>query len=527
MAGTRWIRPLAAIGVAASLTLACSAPSTGPGGPAAGGPADRGAALRIGYAGPTQSLDPAKQALPTSQPATFLIYDRLTALDDTFTAQPMLATSWQFAPDGSFLEFKLRGDVTFHDGTPLDAAAVKASLDRNKSLPGSTVAAMLADITSVEVVDPTTVRLHLKAGRGAGLPRVLSSNAGEIISPKALADGRDLASAPGDAGSGPYAVKEFRPNELVVLERAPGNYWDTKAALPKRVEISFVPAASTRINALRAGQLDVAHILGADIATAEKLADSGAFKALKVPVLSQQALYLRSIDPKFADKRVRMAISLGIDRKAISAQLLGGNCEPLVQPFPVGHWAHAPGLEDRLAHDPERARRLLAEAGVTSLSFTLDVAASSAFEQVAQMVQSQLAPLGIKVELTPLPSGESDAAYREGRYPAYLGPVSAVADPSQLIAMSYLGPYGGAEAVRDTVKPLADKAEDPTLSQEQRGDLYRQIWTTVADEATLLNICSTKQMWAYAPKVTGVESMPWTKAGLFDARYLAVTGPGR
>ncbi|MGW6456252.1 ABC transporter substrate-binding protein [Streptomyces sp. NPDC055078] len=526
MARTRWIRTLVSVGAVASLTLGCSAGQRGAGS-ASGGEPDRGATLRIGYGGPTQSLDPAKQALPTSQPATFLIYDRLTSLDDKFTARPMLAESWQFAPDGTHLELKLRPGITFHDGTPVDAAAVKKNLERNKNLPGSTVALMLEDITSVDVVNATTVRLNLKKGRGASLPRVLSSNAGEIISPKALADGRDLALSPGDAGSGPYLVKEFRPNETVVLERAPGKYWDTKAALPKRVEISFVAAAATRINALRAGQLDVAHILGADVETAEKLAGGGSFKTHKVSVLSQQALYLRSSDPKFADPRVRQAISLGINRKEISEQLLGGNCEPLVQPFPAGHWAHAPGLEGRMAHDPKRAKKLLADAGVTSLTFKLDVAASSAFEQVAQVVQSQLAPLGIKVELAPLPSSDSDAAYREGRYPAYLGPVSAVADPSQLLDTTYLGPLGGADAVRDKVRPLADQAEDPTLTQAQRGDLYRQIWTNAAEQATLINICSTKQVWAYAPKVTGVESMPWTQAGLFDARYLQVTGSGR
>jgi peptide/nickel transport system substrate-binding protein len=519
MSGLTRVRTVVAIGTVAVLALACSSGGdTGSG----TGPADADATLRIGYAGPTQSLDPAKQALTSSQPSTFLIYDRLTQLGNDFTVQPMLATSWEFADDGSFLELTLRDGVTFHDGTPVDAAAVKASLDRNRSLPGSTVAASLAEISSVEVVDPATVRLVLTPGGGASLPAVLASNAGEIISPKALTDGRDLALSPGDAGSGPYLVTEFRPNERVIFERAPGEYWDAEAGLPRRIEISYTPSASTRLNALRAGQLELAHIVGPDVVTAEKLAESGAFEVSKVPVLTQQALYLRSTDPALADPRVRRAISLAIDRTAISEQLLSGNCEPLVQPFPKGHWAHTPGLEDRFAHDPAAARQLLAEAGVTGMRFPLAVTAGSSFEPVGQVLQSQLAAVGITVDITPLPSTESDSGYREGRYPAYLGSLAAVADPAQLIRSTYLGGYDAGDAVRDVITPLAEQANDPTLSPDERGALYQQIWTEVAQQGALVNICATKQIWAYSPQVSGADAMPWTWAGNFDARYLGM-----
>ncbi|MEU7814046.1 ABC transporter substrate-binding protein [Pseudonocardia sp. NPDC049154] len=485
---------------------------------------DTEATLRILYAGPTQSLDPIKQNLTSSQPATFLLYDRLTRLANDFTVKPMLATSWEFTPDGSTLTLKLRTDVKFHDGTPVDAAAVKANIERGKSTPGSTVATQLSDVAAVEVLDPATVRLVLKPGAGAALPAVFASNAGEIVSPKAIADGRDLGQAPGDAGSGPYVVSTFKPSDTVSFERAPSTYWDTEAGSPKKVDITFTQAAATRLNAVRAGNADVAQINGPDVATADQLAQSGAFKVSKVSVLTQQALYLRGTDPLFADVRVRQAISHGIDRDAIANQLLQGNCTPLVQPYPPGHWAHVDGLENT-AFDPDRAKQLVAEIG-TPITFPLTYPAGSSFEPVAQVLQSQLAAVGITATLTPLPPSDADAAYREGRTTAYVGSLAAVADPSQLIRTTYLGGYNAGDAVRDQITPLTQQAENPTLTQQQRGALYGQVWTTLADQAALVNICATKQDWAYRNPITNVDDMTWTWAGLFDARYVAVTNAG-
>jgi peptide/nickel transport system substrate-binding protein len=528
MSSSTWRRGVVAVVAVTGLVTACSGSGDNSGDDSGDDATqtasiDRAATLRIGYAGPTATLDPAKQTLSSSQPSTFLLYDRLLQLDNDLAPQPMLAESWEFADDGSYLELTLRDGVSFHDGSPVDAAAVKATLERNKTLPGSTVATALADITTVEVVDPTTVRLNLVPGTGAGLPAILSSNAGEIISPTALTDGRDLGTAPGDAGSGPYVLDSFIPNELVTFTRAQGEYWDEDAALAERVEISFVPAAATRLNALRAGQLDVAHITGPDVATADQLGQSGAFEVHKVSVLTQQALYLDARNPLFADARVRQAISRAIDREAIAEDLLNGNCTPAVQPYTEGHWAHVDGLEEELAFDQDEARQLLSEAGASNLTFPLTYPAASSFEPVAQVVQSQLAEVGITVELNPLPSSDADASFRQGRSVAYVGSLAAVADPSQLLTSTYLGGYNAAATLRDQITPLADRADDPTKSQEERGELYGEIWTAVAEQATLVNICATKQDWAYQPTVVNVPDMPWTWAGNFDARYLGVT----
>lgn len=506
----------------AAMTVACSSSGQGE---APEGNVDTGATLRIGHVGPVPSLDPTQQRLGGEQGATFLLYDRLTQLTNDYQVRPMLATSWEFAPDGSYLEMKLREGVNFHDGTPVDAKAVKASLERGKTQPGSTVAESLSDIASVKVVDATTVRLMLEPGRGAGLPAILASNAGEIISPKAIADKRDLSLDPRDAGSGAYLVTEFKPNESVALERAPGKYWDPRAAKVKRIEIRYMPQASVGLNALRSGQLDMVVTTATDVESVQKLAESGRVRKSEYSLLTpSHALFMNPSYPTFRDARVRNAISQAIDRAAICRDLLSGNCTPRVQPYPKGHWAHDAALDDLLQYTPDKAKQTLADAGATKVRFPLVFTAGSSYESVAQAMQSQLAKSGITVDLKPLPSTEAFSGYREGRYPAYLTTITAAVDPAQLMDTQFLGGYNAAEAVREAVTPVALRADKPGLPQDQRARLYGQIWNRIADSSSMIPVITNKLAWAYSPKVRGVDNLPWAWAGGFDARYLSKTG---
>ncbi|SHL08164.1 peptide/nickel transport system substrate-binding protein [Pseudonocardia thermophila] len=516
------IRAGIVLAAAAALTVACS--SSGPASTPETSAVDTEATLRIGYVGPVPSLDPTQQRLGGEQGATFLLYDRLMQLGNDFEVKPMLATSWEFAPDGSYLELKLREGITFHDGTPVDATAVKASLERSKTAPGSTVAQSLSDIKSVEVIDPTTVRLVLEPGRGAGLPTILTSNAGEIMSAKAIADGRDLALAPGDAGSGPYLVSEFKPNEIVVFERAPRPYWDSDAAKIKRIEIRYMPQASVGLNALRSGQLDMVLTTAADVQSVQKLAETGAVNKSEFSLLTpSHALFMHTDHPAFSDPQVRAAISQAIDREAICRDLLAGNCDPRIQPYASNHWAYVKELDEQLTFTPEQAQQTLADAGVAGVRFPLVFTAGSSYESVAQVVQSQLAQAGITVDLMPLPSAEAFTGFREGRYPAYLTTVTASAEPSQLMDTQFLGGYNAADAIRDVVTPIAEQADKPGLSREERAKLYGQIWAEVNKATTLIPIISNKVAWAYSPKVHGVDEMPWSWSGGFELRYLTVT----
>src|SRR5690606_5663474 len=149
---------------------------------------------------------------------------------------PGLAESWEFAEDGSYLDLFLREGVVFQDGEAFDAEAVKASLERGKTLEGSTVAGDLAVVEEIEVVDPMTVRLHL-SGPAPSLPMILSAQPGMIISPAAL---DDPALDQNPVGAGMYRVTSYEAGVSLVAE-AWDEYWDQDAQLLGGIEIAIMP----------------------------------------------------------------------------------------------------------------------------------------------------------------------------------------------------------------------------------------------------------------------------------------------
>ena len=194
----------------------------------------------------------------------FLTYDRLVHNSPEASAVPGLATAWEFNPDGTALTFTLREGVTFHDGTPFDAEAVKANIERGQTVEGSAVASDLAVITSVEVVDPLTVTLNL-GGDGAQLPLVLSDRPGMMISPAAF-DKPDLDQSP--VGAGMFTVSEYRANDRIIYNRYDG-YWDPDAVRCATFDYSISGDPITRLNAIRSGQVDGTFVDPAQEADAE------------------------------------------------------------------------------------------------------------------------------------------------------------------------------------------------------------------------------------------------------------------
>lgn len=206
--------------------------STTAGGPT--GELDSAAVLRVTASAPTRNLDPYLQTSYGGWGYITPVFDRLTVVDGDGALKPALAESWEFAPDGTYLELRLRKDVTFHDGTPFDAAAVAANIDRGKTMEGSTVTAALSDITGVEAVDDHTVRLMLVPGTGVELPGVFTTNVGMMVSPRAIESGADLRNDPGTSGSGAFLVREYIPEESLSLTRAEGTNWDPRRARSRR-----------------------------------------------------------------------------------------------------------------------------------------------------------------------------------------------------------------------------------------------------------------------------------------------------
>ena len=209
--------------------------------------------LRIGLAEDPDVLDPTLARTFVGRIVFAAMCDKLFDIDDKLNIVPQLATSYEWSADNKALTLHLRSGVTFHDGEKLDAAAVKYSIERHKTMAGSNRRGELAPVQSVDVVDPMTVRLNLSAPFSPLLAQ-LADRAGMIVSPKAAqAEGDKFGAHPVCAG--PFKFVERVPQDRIVLERFP-NYWNKAAVHFDRIVYLPIVDSTVRLANLRSGQLD-------------------------------------------------------------------------------------------------------------------------------------------------------------------------------------------------------------------------------------------------------------------------------
>ena len=219
----------------------------------------RGGILRISAPANPSSLDPATGGAGSDHAFLFTMYDTLTEWDfETLKPKPGLAESWSFT-DPTTLVLNIRSGVTFHDGTPLDAEAVKFNLERNKSDPKSNIKADLASMASAEVTGPMQVTLKLNTP-DAALPGILSDRAGMMVSPTALkaSSAGNVARTP--VGAGAYAFVSWADGEKIVVKRNE-KYWKPNRPYPDGIEFSIIPELTTGSRSVTAGQNDLMYQL--------------------------------------------------------------------------------------------------------------------------------------------------------------------------------------------------------------------------------------------------------------------------
>lgn len=508
---------LGASAAALMLLSACGGGATGGSASNSSGEIDRDAVLRVTTAAPSRNLDPHLQASYSGVSYMTPIFDRLTMIDGDDNVVPGLAASWEFAPDGSYLELALRDDVTFNDGTPFDAAAVAANIQRGKTLSGSTVVKPLSDITTVDVVDPTTVRLNLAPGSGVELPSVFGTNVGMMISPKTIEAGTDIQNDPGKSGSGPYVVTAYIPQESLTLARADEDYWDEKAGRLKGIEIVGMPDASTRLNGVRTGATDLTWVSSAnEIVEAQSLAKQSTLGVEEVEFRNVLGLMMRA-QGDMTDPAVRQAAARAIDPAAISA-LFSDTCTPYQQMYPESSWSTDGSYEYPYTYDEAEAKKLAGGSPTIALTF----AAGTNTEKPANVIQSQLSQVGFNATLNPAPITQTEPRFIAGDFEAMVtNSFSPKIDPEETVETYITGAYGFGNGNAE-IAAKAKQAADPTLAQDDRAALYKEIWAMVLDEALFVPICHQTNATIYSDKVVDAENMPWANTGTFDIRTVAM-----
>ena len=442
-----------------------------------------------------------------------MVYDRLVHYDSSGALIPGLATDWTFSDDGMTLTLNLREGVTFHDGTEFNAEAVKANIERGKTVEGSSVVADLADISEVVVVDDYTVDLKLTQPSSV-LPGLLSSRAGVMISPAAFETDLDF----NPVGAGPYKVVEYRPDDVIIFEKYE-DYWDDTYGGPDRVEWRIIADETTRLNALKAGEVDMALIVGSQMEDAE---NSGLTVDSR-PVLSYQVLYLdRSVEP-LAKQEVRQAMAHAVDREAFVDAVLGGAGAPSVQDFPEGYFAHNddyPG--DYYEYDPELAKQMLADAGYPD-GFSLEVLvpALSTFELGAQVLQQMLAEVGITLTFTRIEAAQAgDLMFAQDQGDAMIAQFGGRSDPQISMDLQYTadGFLNSGDNTTEKYTELSAEAK-AALDPDERQDLLQQMSGEVADQAFTLILAHDYAVNAYTDAVDGFNLLA---GGEMDVRNMSV-----
>jgi len=323
----------------------------------------RGAEITISQTADAGTMDPGKSTLILNVNFFYNLYDSLTRWDTALKLQPGLATSWKNVSD-SVWEFTLRQGVKFHDGLPLTAEDVKATLDRLMA-PGKTLyQTSFATISSVEIMNPQTIRVTTK-NPDSLIPTRMAQMGSHIIPARFArtdAGAAELARKP--IGTGAYKLVEWVKDDRLVME-ANREWWGWEGKPPsiERVTWKPIPDDFARISALEKGEVDIITNVPPDQVKAVR--EGRATQILTVPSTRTVIFSMNATQPPLSDKRVRQALHYALDVPSIVANLYAGQGKPISGMLADTDFGYNPDLKP-YPYDPARAKRLLAEAGYTS-----------------------------------------------------------------------------------------------------------------------------------------------------------------
>jgi peptide/nickel transport system substrate-binding protein len=447
--------------------------------------------LRIGLAEDPDVLDPTLARTFVGRIVFAGLCDKLVDIDENLKIVPQLATAWQWSADNKALTMKIRPGVTFHDGEKLDAEAVKFNIERHKSMAGSNRKGELALVTSVDVVDPYTVRLNLSKPF-APLLAQLADRAGMMVSPKAAkAEGEKFGAHP--VCSGPFKFVERVAQDRIVLERFP-NYWDKGAIHFDKVVYLPIVDSTVRLANLKSGQLDfIERVAPSDMAAVKS---DSKLKAASIVEIGYQGITINVGKSDVAQKN-----PLGRDPRVREA--VAGN--QWVAPA-NGWYAKAHPIPKR---DVARAKQLLAQAGVPNPTFTLMTPTTSDAQRVAQVVQAMAKDAGFDVKIQSTEFSTSLDMADKGQYDAYVLAWSGRADPDGNVyshlackqPINYAG-YCNADFDRD----LNDSRT--TNDPAQRAKLFADAVDHEAKDRPIVYLYHRNWLWAYTNKITGFRVVP-------------------
>ena len=359
----------------------------------------------VGQIAEPQSLDPHAVTAVNDFRILVNVYDGLVRFaDGSLEVEPSLAESWEISEDGLTYTFKLREGVTFHDGTPFNAEAVKFNFDRmlDEEHPFHDtgpfpLAFFFSAVEEVTAVDDTTVEFKLNEPFAPFLSN-LAYPTGLLVSPAAVeASGKDFGRNP--VGTGAYKFEEWQGNQRVVVTRNE-DYWGGAPA-PEAIVFRPITDANTRVAEMLSGGLDIMVEVPPD--SVAQFRDAPDFQVHEQAGPHVWFLILNMKEGPFAEKAVRQAANYAINKESLVTDVLQGTAEVAAGPIPPAFaWAYNEEVEP-YPYDPDKARELLAEAGYDGeeITFYVTEGGSGMLDPVAMgtAIQADLAAVGMNVKI--------------------------------------------------------------------------------------------------------------------------------
>jgi peptide/nickel transport system substrate-binding protein len=469
-----------------------------------------GQTLRVGLAEDPDVLDPTLARTFVGRVVFAALCDKLFDIDEKLTIVPQLATSWEWSSDSKALTLKVRPGVTFHDGEKLDAAAVKFNIERHKTMTGSNRRGELAPVTSVDIIDPMTVRLNLSAPF-APLLAALADRAGMMVSPKAAQAAQDKFGAK-PVCSGPFQFVERIAQDRIVVQRF-ANYWNKGEIHVDRIVYLPIVDSTVRLANLKSGQLDFIERMSPSDVPALKT--DARFKISKITEIGYQGITINvgksdvaQQNPLGRDARVREAFELALDRDGIVQVVMEGEATPGNQWVAPNNPFYAKSMPIP-KRDVARAKELLRQAGVTNPSFTLMTPTTSDAQKIAQVVQSMVKEAGFDVKIQSTEFATSLDLADKGQYDAYVLAWSGRADPDGNIYSfdACKQPLNYAGFCKQEVDDLLNRSRTARDLAERRR-AYEQIAAVVLHERPIVYLYHRDWLWAYTNKLSGLRTVP-------------------
>ncbi|MFG1923329.1 ABC transporter substrate-binding protein [Cryptosporangium sp. NPDC048952] len=419
------------------------------------------------------------------------MYDTLLYLDPDGKVQPNAAEKWQYTADGRTLTLTLRTGMKFSNGTPVTSAAVKATLDRIKTVPGPQYASMV-NVDGVTATDDSTVVVKFKQPDAGFLPG-LTGPLGVIADPATMAQ---PSSALDPVASGPYTLEKSGTvaGSTYVLKRRE-DYWNKSAYPFKKVSLRVFTDPTASLNALKSGQTNASPIDSRDGAQLK----AAGFTITRVDATVVAALIIADRGgvkvPALKDLRVRQAINLALDRAKINKVIQNGVGKPTNQLFNVNGDGYDPAVDNTYGYNVTQAKKLMADAGYAK-GFSISIPSPGFTKPYEPTLVQELGEIGIKATFVAVPPQNIATEISSQKYPVVIF-MNGLTYPASEMQTNFaptglLNPFHTTDPQLTKLMTDVNAAQDPTAA----ATLYKQISAFAVKNAWAAPIAYNGNDWA-------------------------------